>query len=101
MPARSASARIFASSALSCIGSNLLKSGAIQMGATRLPTMMNGTSARDVYSHQRLGLFLKSRYGTHRTSDPITQATPSDLRLSVNHFPKVWFERPYACSRTN
>jgi hypothetical protein len=45
MPARSASATIFVSSALSFIGPNLLKSGAIQMGDTRNMTTMKGMSA--------------------------------------------------------
>jgi len=77
MPARSASARIFVSSALSCIGSNLLKSGAIQMGATRLATTMNGMAAAAVYSHHRRGLLRSSRYGTHRNNPPATQVTAS------------------------
>src|SRR5262245_34252101 len=100
MPARAASDRIFCSSTLSCIGSNLLNSGAIQIGATRLATTMNGTSAMAVYSHQRRGLFRSSRYGTHITSAPTLHATASHLTVSPYHLPIGWFDRPFACSRT-
>ena len=89
MPARSASARILVSSALSCIGSNLLKSGAIQMGATRLATTMNGMDAAAVYSHHRRGLLRSSRYGTHRNNPPATQVTASVVSESVHHFRSV------------
>src|SRR5205809_6960392 len=92
--------RIFCSSALSCLGSNLLNSGAIQIGATRLATTMNGTSAIAVYSHHRRGLLRNSRYGTHRTRAPTMQATANDFNVSPNHLPNVWFDRPYACCRT-
>src|SRR3954454_24485343 len=89
MPARSASARILVSRALSRIGSNLLNSGAIQIGAIRLATTMNGMAAAAVYSHQRRGLLRSRRYGTHTKSAPATQLTTSDVSESVHHFCSV------------
>ena len=56
MPARSASARIFASRARSFIGPKLLKSGSIQIGAISIIRNTKGMLASPAYNHQRRGL---------------------------------------------
>src|SRR5262245_65685667 len=85
MPARSASARIFASSALSRIGPNLLKSGAIQIGATRLATTMKAMAAEHVLSHHRRGLLRNIRYGTHSNSPQAMHVTASVVSVQLHH----------------
>src|SRR5208337_2726750 len=99
MPARSASARIFASSALSFIGPKSLNSGLIHIGDTNKIRKRNGAVPNPAYTHQHLGAFLSSKYGIQTIRKPRMQIIISDLRESPSHFPNVWFERLYACWR--
>src|SRR5262249_9774636 len=61
IPAPSADLKILPPSSLLFIGPNLLKSGSIQTGSTRIIRMRKGIASSPVYSHHLRGLFLSSR----------------------------------------
>jgi len=86
---------------LSFIGPNLLNSGSTNTGAAQITNTISGMVASALYSHQRRGVLRISRYGTHSTSGVKTSPSASAFSESPIHLPKVWFDSPYRCPRTN